>query len=137
MLKGRPIQLLFSLATFAYGLTASLFIAYFPVNATQPEISAQSASRISRIVDGILAPRHAYPWVVALEDRTGFQFCAGTLIGTTKVLTAAHCTNLVSQANVRVGTNSLAKGMLIPVASQKAHLNITILFLIMMWQFGP
>ncbi len=59
--------------------------------------------------------------MVALEDRTGFQFCAGTLIGTTKVLTAAHCTNLVSQANVRVGTNSLAKGMLIPVASQKAH----------------
>ncbi|HEY9828018.1 MAG TPA: serine protease [Stenomitos sp.] len=89
--------------------------------AAQTEFSSQTLSRISRIVGGTVAPNHAYPWVVALETTGGFQFCAGTLISRTKVLTAAHCTNLVSKANVRVGTNVLTQGTLIPVASQKRH----------------
>lgn len=121
MLKNFPIKPFLSLSTAVYALATVLSSVPLPVTAAQTEIPVKAASRISRIVGGTLAPRHAYPWVVALESTSGFQFCAGTLISPTKVLTAAHCTDLVSPVNIRVGTNSLVKGTLIPVASQKAH----------------
>ncbi len=103
----------------SFWAVAGLASTQFSAAAAQPELSSESMSRISRIVGGTVAPNHAYPWVVALETVGGFQFCAGTLISRTKVLTAAHCTNLVSQANVRVGTNLLTEGTLISVASQR------------------
>lgn len=33
----------------------------------------------------------AAPWMVALSDESGNQFCGGTLVRPTKVVTAAHC----------------------------------------------
>jgi len=45
-----------------------------------------------RIVGGTPALVDEYPWMVALTDpETGAQFCAGSLLSSTTVLTAAHC----------------------------------------------
>ncbi|MYS87998.1 S1 family peptidase [Embleya scabrispora] len=49
------------------------------------------------VVGGIPADTATYPWAVALSSRAEYgsarsgQFCGGTLIAPTKVLTAAHC----------------------------------------------
>jgi trypsin len=97
------------------------------------QVEAQQARptrRNQRIVGGVDAPPNAYPWVVALEDDTGFQFCAGTLISDKKVLTAAHCTNVVptGQVRIRVGSNQRkgrtgkgAGGNVLTVKEQKRH----------------
>ena len=45
-----------------------------------------------RIVGGRPALVDEYPWMVALtHPETGSQFCAGSLLSSTTVLTAAHC----------------------------------------------
>ncbi|GGM38969.1 serine protease [Longimycelium tulufanense] len=44
-----------------------------------------------RIVGGVPADIRDHPWIVALADRDGNQFCGGTLVRPNKVVTAAHC----------------------------------------------
>jgi secreted trypsin-like serine protease len=71
-----------------------------------------------RIVGGSPATDRAYPWIVALEDRSGDQFCGGTLISKNKILTAAHCSfsgsnrfqDPVRFLRVRVGSNERGSG---------------------------
>jgi secreted trypsin-like serine protease len=58
---------------------------------------AQGAGPKPLIIGGRTAPEGAYPWMSALvfaNDASNFrgQFCGGTLISPTRVLTAAHCT---------------------------------------------
>lgn len=46
----------------------------------------------ARIVGGTRTSTDQAPWMVALTDEFGSQFCGGTLVRPTKVVTAAHCT---------------------------------------------
>ncbi|CAF2501554.1 unnamed protein product [Rotaria sp. Silwood2] len=51
-------------------------------------------SFIPKIVGGQQAPPYIYPWLVSLTERNGIEpFCAGFIISSNIILTAAHCLN--------------------------------------------
>jgi trypsin len=52
------------------------------------------------------------PFVVALTTPDGFQFCGGSIVAPTKVVTAAHCTEGSSPSDIQVvaGRTSLSGG---------------------------
>jgi secreted trypsin-like serine protease len=52
---------------------------------------AASADPSTRVVGGEPTTTDAYPYIVQVTDTSGFQFCGGTLVSPTKVVTAAHC----------------------------------------------
>lgn len=54
------------------------------------------------IVGGTTTTTTAYPFVMQITDAYGSQFCSGTLVSATKVVTAAHCMVGASASNVRV-----------------------------------
>lgn len=56
----------------------------------------------TRIVGGQRASTADTPWAVYLTDPSGFQFCGGTLVAPTKVITAAHCMSTVTPTAIRV-----------------------------------
>ncbi|WP_431878449.1 S1 family peptidase [Amycolatopsis sacchari] len=55
-----------------------------------------------RIVGGGEASVRDYPYAVFLTDANGNQFCGGTLVTSSAVVTAAHCAAAVSQSDLRV-----------------------------------
>jgi trypsin len=63
-----------------------------------------------RIVGGQETEQHEYPWQVGLVSRNGRSpFCGGTLISSTHVLTAAHCTQTdASSIAVILGEHNIA-----------------------------
>ena len=55
-----------------------------------------------RVVGGARTTTEEHPWAVFLTDGAGFQFCGGTLVAPTKVLTAAHCMATTTPKQVMV-----------------------------------
>ncbi|EFL89317.1 serine protease [Ahrensia sp. R2A130] len=104
----------------------------------QAFIDSETEEETSRVVNGQIAENGAWPWQVALmktnKDRTRLgQFCGGSLIQDTWVLTAAHCVismtkegpKLVDKDTVRIlaGTNKIANGQgdLVPIEAIYSH----------------
>ncbi|WP_399891390.1 S1 family peptidase [Streptomyces sp. BBFR51] len=54
------------------------------------------------IVGGSTTTTNAYPFVMQITDASQNQFCGGTLVAPTKVVTAAHCMAGESTGSVRV-----------------------------------
>jgi len=96
------------------------------------------------ILGGANAPAGKWPDIVAVRERTS-QFCSGTLIAPTVVLTAGHC-NDAALDNVLIGTSSLARpaeGEVITVTKKIEYTNsqrsadLTVLVLAQPSKFAP
>lgn len=72
-----------------------------------PSRSERSTRNTTRIVGGSFAPE-VYPWIAALETRSGWQYCAASAIDDHWLVTAAHCQVLANDV-VHIGTNDLSK----------------------------
>ena len=84
------MQILRSARTVAVAAALALLAAGVPAAASPQVVGGERASIVE------------FPWVVYLTDATGFQFCGGTLVAATKVLTAAHCMANQRADNLRV-----------------------------------
>jgi trypsin len=85
-------------------------------------VAAATTLPAHAIVGGSAAPEGAYPFMAALVDNTDFQFCGGSVIAATWVLTAAHCVSDGSAANLYVITgrtdlSNTSQGQRIKVAN--------------------
>lgn len=82
-------------------------VALLLVPACLPTDDAMTSVESSEVLGGTNAPAGKWPDVAAIRSGDQ-QFCSGTLIAPTVVLTAGHC-NDGSLDNVLIGTSSLAR----------------------------
>ena len=89
-------------------------------------LAADAQEYEAQVVGGTAVPHGKYPFVAALmdEQRLGDdydkQFCGGTLIDQDSVLTAAHCVDWVSEAQLRV---TVGRTVLSSNQGQKRHVS--------------
>jgi trypsin len=90
------------------GVAASVTMA----NADQTAEKKSSGDVKPFIIGGEETTIEENPYMVALTTPDGFQFCGGTIVAPTKVLTAAHCTEGQQPADIQVvsGRTSLSAG---------------------------
>ncbi|MCZ4515238.1 serine protease [Streptomyces sp. ActVer] len=90
-----------------FGLTlakkAAAVTAAVAAAATTCLLGANTASAAPQpIVGGSTTTAAAYPYVMQITDSSQNQFCGGTLVSATKVVTAAHCMVDETTSSVRV-----------------------------------
>ncbi|MGH3879097.1 MAG: S1 family peptidase [Actinophytocola sp.] len=90
------------------GVAASVTMA----NADQTTEQKPSGDVQPMIIGGEETTIEENPFMVALTSPDGFQFCGGTIVAPTKILTAAHCTEGQQPADIKVvaGRTSLSGG---------------------------
>jgi secreted trypsin-like serine protease len=81
----------------AIALAATALVAAGLLNAP-----AASADPSIQVVGGTPTTTDEFPFVTQITDTTGFQFCGGTLVAPTKVVTAAHCMQGASPSDILV-----------------------------------
>jgi secreted trypsin-like serine protease len=64
--------------------------------------AAPANAAVAPIVGGTTTTTTAYPYVVQITDSSQRQFCGGTLVSSTKIVTAAHCMAGETTSSVRV-----------------------------------
>lgn len=75
------------------------------------------------IVGGEQTTIERFPWIVSLQ-RLGIHFCGGSIISTTRILSAAHCTFGIpaTSISIRAGsTNNMVGGQFIGVSQVHNH----------------
>lgn len=80
-------------------------------------------SNVGLIVGGEQTTIERFPWTVSLQ-RLGSHFCGGSIISTTRILSAAHCTVGIpaTSISIRAGsTNNLSGGQFIGVSQVHNH----------------
>jgi secreted trypsin-like serine protease len=65
-------------------------------------VSTGTAAAGEQVIGGERASIEVNPWVVYLTDSGGAQFCGGTIVAPSKVLTAAHCASGRAPRDLRV-----------------------------------
>ncbi|WFB11824.1 serine protease [Streptomyces sp. LX-29] len=70
--------------------------------ATKPDAGSSKTSVAKPIVGGSTTTASAYPYVMQITDADENQFCGGTLVTPTKVVTAAHCLVGENTSSIRV-----------------------------------
>lgn len=114
---------------------ASLFASFFagcgqeaPIATSLATEDSSSPGSTELIIGGNPASPGEYPFMVGVLDQDNpdnfqAQFCAGTVINSTTVLSAAHCFSTpLPPVDILVGTNSLdGSGTRIPVLTIKIH----------------
>ncbi|MEW2396053.1 serine protease [Streptomyces sp. NPDC046862] len=82
--------------------TAALGAAAAAAAASALLIAPSAVAAPNPIVGGTTTTASAYPYVMQITDSSQNQFCGGTLVSATKVVTAAHCMVDETTSSVRV-----------------------------------
>lgn len=83
--------------------TAAALTATAAAAATAPLAAPSPVAAAPRpVIGGTPTTTAAYPFVMQITDTSGRQFCGGTLVTATKVVTAAHCVAGETPDSVRV-----------------------------------